>query len=157
MSFRTKALGGIAAAGIAGSAAFIAPWEGLETKPYQDMGGVMTVCYGETNVDMREYSEAECEAMLRESVAGYYNHVSESVTYDVPLSTRIAFTSFAYNVGLGAFDRSTLLKKANSGDLWGACVELERWSYVGRMWVRGLSNRRKMEKELCLIDLKEGL
>ncbi len=154
MSFRTKTLTGITAAGIAGSAAFIAPWEGLKTTPYSDLGGVATVCFGETNVEMREYTEAECKAMLQESVAGYYNHVDVSVTYDVPLSTQIAFTSFAYNVGLGAFDSSTLLKKANRGDVLGACNELERWSYVGRMWIKGLNNRRKAEYALCVADLE---
>lgn len=144
----------VGSVGVIGSAGFIGYWEGLETKPYRDVGGVWTVCYGETAVEMREYTKAECEEMLKERVAEFYAAVNTRVTYDLPLSTQIAFTSFAYNVGVKAFERSTLLKLANKGDLIGACNQLERWSYVGRMWVRGLNNRRKAEHALCVADLK---
>ena len=67
---------------------------------------------------------------------------------------RAAITSFTYNVGAEAFKRSTMLKKINKGDLWDACQELDRWAYVGRMWVRGLANRRAKEKELCVAEIK---
>lgn len=144
------------ASGVLMATAVVAPWEGLETKPYFDIVGVRTVCYGETQVEMREYTPAECEAMLRERVAEFYTVVDTSVTYDVPLSMKAAMTSFAYNVGADAFKTSTMVKKANRGDLYGACQELDRWVYASRMWVRGLAERRKVEKALCLADVKEG-
>lgn len=154
MNFRNAGLV-VGSVGVIGSAGFIGYWEGMETSPYKDIGGVWTVCYGETNVQMREYTKEECQEMLQERVAEFYHAVDVKVSYDIPLSTQIAFTSFAYNVGLGAFGNSTLLRKANSGDLVGACDQLEHWSYVGKMFVRGLNNRRKAEYALCISDLEK--
>ncbi|WP_406704873.1 glycoside hydrolase family protein, partial [Sodalis sp.] len=63
---------------------------------------------------------------------------------------KAALASFVYNVGGGAFSRSTLLKKLNTGDIPGACDEIRRWVYVdGRVW-KGLVSRRNVERELCL-------
>ena len=154
MSFRSKALIGSTVA-VAIATPFVADWEGLSTKPYKDPVGIWTVCYGETNVEMREYTKAECDAMLNERVTEFYNDVVAKITYDeVPATMQAAITSYAYNVGIGAYSNSTLLKKINRGDLIGACYELDRWVYAGGMWLRGLANRRAVEKELCLLDLK---
>ncbi|MFH4317138.1 lysozyme, partial [Acinetobacter baumannii] len=70
----------------------------------------------------------------------------------VSLSDRqvAALTSFAYNVGLGAFARSTLLKKLNAGDVRGAADEFLRWTRVGNRTVRGLVARRRAERDLFL-------
>ena len=51
--------------------AIIAPWEGKSNDPYVDMVGVTTVCYGETRVDMRRYSDRECTAMLSDAVGEF--------------------------------------------------------------------------------------
>lgn len=158
MSLRTKALG-IGAAGTIAVAAiatpFIGGWEGLETKPYYDIGGVLTVCYGETeDVEHREYTKEQCEYMLQERVEGFHKQVMGRIDKDIPITMQAAVTSFAYNVGIDAFGRSTLLKKINRGDLYGACQELDRWVYVGRTYVQGLANRRESEKRLCVAELQ---
>ncbi|EKN6093795.1 TPA: glycoside hydrolase family protein, partial [Yersinia enterocolitica] len=49
---------------------------------------------------------------------------------------------------------STLLKKLNNNDLIGACNELQRWVYAGGKRWKGLVSRREIERELCLIVLK---
>ncbi len=67
--------------------------------------------------------------------------------------TRAALGSFTYNVGVGAFNSSTLLRKAKSGDLIGACNELTRWVYAGGRKLKGLVIRREAERELCLSGL----
>lgn len=161
MSFRTKALGFGAAATIAVGAIatpFIGDWEGLETKPYYDIGGVLTVCYGETeNIENRTYTEQQCKQMLQNRVSEFHSKVMAKIDGDLPITMQAAVTSFAYNVGLGAFERSTLLKKINRGDLSGACQELDRWVYVGRTYVRGLANRRAAEKRLCLAELPKDI
>lgn len=152
-SMKKKALG-VACAVTIIAAPFIGGWEGLRTTPYVDIGGVLTVCYGETKgVEDREYSVDECENMLQKRTVEFHVQVMDRIDNDIPTSMQAAVTSFAYNVGIGAFERSTLLRKINQGDLRGACQELDRWVYVGRTYVRGLANRRKAEKELCLREL----
>lgn len=48
---------------------------------------------------------------------------------DIPDTMRAAMYSFTYNAGTGAFRKSTMLKKINGGDLYGACDELWKWTY----------------------------
>ncbi len=64
-----------------------------------------------------------------------------------------ALASFIYNVGCGAFRRSTLLRKLNSRDYVGAANEFLRWVYYtdnsGRkVKSEGLVRRRAAEKSL---------
>lgn len=148
-------LGGVTAASIAIATPVIQTWEGIETTPYQDIGGVWTVCYGETqNIDLsREYTKQECDDMLAKRVPEYYNSAMKHVTYDIPITMRASITSFVYNIGEGNFKNSTMLRKINQGKLWEACDELDRWVYAARMYVRGLANRRKHEKRLCIAEL----
>lgn len=66
MAVNKKAVtGGVAAAALTLAVPLIAKWEGKRNDPYRDIVGVKTVCYGETRVPMRPYSDAECTAMLR--------------------------------------------------------------------------------------------
>ena len=53
----------------------------------------------------------------------------------------------------GAFSRSSMLRKLNSGDIAGACEEMKRWTFAGgRQW-QGLINRREAESEVCRATL----
>ena len=61
-----------------------------------------------------------------------------------------AWVSFTYNVGEGAFCRSTAAKKLNAGDYEGACNEMLRWNQVQGRVVRGLTIRREAERNQCL-------
>ena len=155
MSLKTKSLQIAAAASIAIATPLIATWEGLETQAYKDIGGVWTVCYGETEKIQigKIYSKEECDELLRARVPDYYTSAMRHVSRDIPITMRAAITSFVYNIGEGNWKKSTMLKKVNKGDLKGACEELDRWVYVARMYVRGLYNRRQREKQLCLAEL----
>lgn len=135
----------------------IARLEGTSLTPYQDIGGVWTVCQGLTNVEMTTYTSEQCEAMLKREVADFWQfsmrQIPNDIQAEVPITMQAAITSFTYNVGPEAFRKSTMLKKINKKDFWGACKELDRWVYVGRMWVKGLANRREAEKRLCVAEL----
>jgi lysozyme len=65
-----------------------------------------------------------------------------------------AWVSFTYNVGSNAFCKSTAAKKLNAGDYTGACNEMLRWNQVQGRVVRGLTNRRAAEREMCLKGVK---
>ena len=63
---------------------------------------------------------------------------------------KIALLSFIYNVGVGAFERSTLLKKINYRDFDGAAREFEKWVFSKGKKLNGLVKRRKAEMEMFL-------
>lgn len=155
-AIRRRSIGLIAAVSIGASAAFVAPWEGLRTRAYQDIVGVWTVCFGETKGVRRgdEYTAAECDAMLRSELREYAVELGRCLVVPVPEGVAVAFLSWSYNVGSSAACKSTLVRKANAGDLRGACDELLRWNRAGGKVVRGLSNRRQAERALCLNSLR---
>ena len=155
---RKRVVGAIAGSGIALTAAvsFIGQWEGLRTEAYRDVVGIWTVCYGETKgVSAGDrYSKADCDAMLAREILAYEAHLDRCLIAPVPVGMKIALVSWTYNVGAGAACRSTLVRKANAGDLAGACNELPRWNRAdGRVW-RGLTNRRLSERAMCHAALK---
>jgi lysozyme len=63
-----------------------------------------------------------------------------------------ALVSFVYNVGVGAFERSTLLRLINQGKYAAASEQFLRWNKItvnGNVSEDpGLSNRRSSEKAL---------
>ncbi len=157
---RTRSMGIIAAGGIALASAvsFVGQWEGLRMEAYRDIVGVWTVCYGETKgvAPGDSHSKAECDAMLAREIIAYEAALDRCLTADVPLGMKVALVSWTYNVGAGAACRSTLVRKANAGDLVGACNELPRWNRAGGRVITGLSNRRMSERAMCLRSLKDA-
>ena len=133
---------------------FVAGWEGRRNDPYTDLAGYRTVCYGETRVEMRRYSDAECLAMLNKAVEEFANQVLQCTPILAYHPYQLAAaSSLAYNIGIGAYCRSTAAKLFNSGDLRSGCNQFARWRKAGGVVVQGLVNRRKAEMELCLQGL----
>ena len=134
---------------------FVAGEEGLRTEAYLDSVGVPTICYGETtNVRMGDVkTKDECNALFYVRLGYFAMAVDYAVEPDLSPQAHAAFTSLAYNVGLGAFKKSTLLKKANNNDMRGACEQLLRWNRAGGIVLKGLTKRRERERELCLSGL----
>jgi lysozyme len=128
-------------------------WEGTKYTPYYDIVGVLTVCNGYTGPDIvpgRVYGKDECDSLLRKEVTEHGLGVLRCTKVPLNQNQYDAFASFAYNVGVGAYCRSTLVKKLNAGDYQGACDELLRWNKAGGKEVRGLTRRRVAERELCM-------
>ena len=135
----------------------VGKWEGLRLTAYQDIVGVWTVCYGETKgVRVGDtYSQIECDAMLAREIIDYRDRLRPSFTADtiamrLPVMRDVAFTSTAYNVGVGAFGGSTAVKRLNAGNIEGACEALTWWNKAGGRVVRGLVNRRAEEQAMCM-------
>jgi GH24 family phage-related lysozyme (muramidase) len=150
-----RALGGALVALVLAASPFVAGWEGLRTQAYQDVIGVWTVCYGETKGVERgdAYSTDECKAMLERELRGYAVELGKCLKAPLPEGAAVAFLSWSYNVGTGAACKSTAVRKANAGDLFGACDELLRWTRAGGRVVPGLVNRRTAEHGLCTRSL----
>ena len=104
----------------------------LDGKPIE-LGDKWTRAYGDQKFakDLEKFSTAVIEA-TGPSTQGQID----------------AMVSFAYNVGIGAFKSSTLLKKHKAGDLKGAAVEFGRWVYNDGKVMNGLVRRRDAERRL---------
>jgi lysozyme len=128
-------------------------FEGVRYTPYYDVGGVLTVCYGHTGTDIilsKTYTHSECELMLENDLKPFANSVRNTVNVPMNKYQEAALISFSYNVGINAFEKSSVLRLLNAGDYKAACDGLKKWVYVkGKVW-KGLINRRQLEREVCL-------
>lgn len=134
--------------------ALIKRWEGLRLDAYQDVGGIWTIGYGSTNgvAPGMKITKAEADRRLKADLADAETAVEGLVKQELTENQFGALVSFVFNVGVGAFRSSTLLRKLNAGDFAAVPVELVRWNKArvnGRMVpVEGLSNRRAAEAGL---------
>jgi lysozyme len=151
---------GAAVAAIAIS--LISTEEGLRNYAYRDPVGIPTICFGETrNVHMGDFKTTDqCRAMLGVRLGDYSSGMDRCLKVATSDKTYAALLSFTYNVGVGAFCGSTLLKRANAGDLRGACDGLLAWNKARVAGVLvplpGLTRRRQDERALCLEGLSNG-
>ena len=139
----------------AGAAALAVPlvmlYEGTVLRSYRDPIGIITACVGHTGPELRmgqKYTRQQCEDML---YGDLLKHTAALDCIKQPMADeqKAAFLSFAFNVGNKAFCDSTLARKANAGDMPGACAELSRWTRAGGRELPGLVKRRAAERELC--------
>lgn len=151
MSVKTKLIAKIGAVAAASAVSLVAYFEGYVPTVYRDPIGRLAVCYGHDDQTLKPgttYTRAQCEMMLVDDLA---KHAEALNCIKSPMTDgqKAAFVSFAYNVGVQGFCGSTLVRKANAGDMAGACAELSRWVMAGGKKLPGLVNRRAAERELC--------
>ena len=150
--FKTAA-GALGALGLVVTA-FIGGWEGKRNVAYQDIVGVWTVCYGETRGVERgdRFTDAQCLEMLGNGVVEFEQGVRACLKAPdaIPDKPYAMMVSLAYNIGTGAFCGSTVARRANAGDIRGACEAFTMWVKAGGRTVPGLVNRRNAEKAICL-------
>jgi lysozyme len=134
--------------------ALVGTWEGKRNDPYKDIVGVWTVCYGETRVAMRRYTNAECEDMLANGITDFAEPV---LRRNPELAGRphqlAAATSLAYNIGAANYRRSTTARLFSARQWRGACDAILRWNRAGGRVINGLTRRREAERKLCLTGL----
>lgn len=142
---------GVAAASVLVPA--VASFEGKRNDPYFDSVNVLTVCFGETRVAMRRYSDAECNQMLAAGLAGFSGAVLACVPglKEKPHALA-ASASLAYNIGPAGFCRSTAARRFRAGDIAGGCDAFLMWRFAGGREIRGLKRRRAAERAICLRD-----
>lgn len=146
---------------VAGSLAIglVGGFEGLRTRAYPDRlaNGIPTVCFGETRgVKLGdEYTVDECRVMLGDALIEFEAGMRRCLVRpdSVPDKPYVAFLSLSYNIGTGAFCKSTVAKRINVGDIRGACDAILAWNKAGGKVVQGLVRRRAEERRICL----EGL
>ncbi len=131
---------------------FIKEREGFRSNAYQDEAGVWTIGYGHIKGVKQGMTITEPEALelFHKEVKQFANGVRTLVEVPVDQNQFDALVSFAYNVGLNAFRKSTLLDRLNAGKYHAASRQFERWVYAGGKKSRGLEKRRQLEKEMFL-------
>lgn len=151
MSPKQKLAAKVGAAVVALAVPMITFYEGTVLSGYRDPIGIVTACTGHTETAQlgRVYGREECEELLYRDVLKHADDLA-CVTVDLPPQPAAAFLSFTFNVGRAKFCGSTLVRKANAGDLAGACAELLRWTYAGGKQLPGLVKRRRAEHDLCM-------
>ena len=145
------------------TAAIVAPFvSGWETggKPqlvaYRDIVGVWTICGGETKDVKPGMVETPAGCAARDEAA-LIRH-AEPVLACTPIlrgppNQLSAAISLAYNIGTGAYCRSTVDRRFDAGDWRGACEAFLMWNKAGGKVVNGLDRRRRAERALCLKEL----
>lgn len=135
-------------------AVMIQNYEGLSTTPYKDAVGVSTVCWGSTeNVVMgKVVSYEECVRRFVNDVAAAEQAVRDYVKVPVTQRQFDSLVSFTFNLGVGNFSRSTLLKLVNARECYGAAKEFLKWNKAGGRVLPGLTKRRIEESRTFLED-----
>lgn len=132
----------------------IKSFEGLSLKAYPDPatgGEPVTIGYGHTGgVKLGAvWTQAQADNALADDVSHFADGVS-SLIGSVPTTQGQfdAMVAFSYNVGLGNFGSSTLLKKHKAGDYAGAVAEFGKWVNAAGKVMAGLTRRRAAEAAL---------
>lgn len=135
-------------------------WEGCRLKAYRCEAGVLTIGYGHTGDDVVEglkISDAQADALLMQDVAYVEAGVLKALA-DTKVSQGQfdALVCFAFNVGLGALSRSSLLKLTKAALRKAAAEEFAKWAKVRNpkskelVLSKGLASRRADERALYL-------
>ncbi len=133
--------------------ALIVGFEGTRYKPYRDVVGVLTVCEGITGAGViagKTYSRAECDALLKARILIAGQGVLSCVKVPLNQNQYNAFTDLAYNIGTGAFCKSSIVSQLNQRNYVEACNRILLYNKAGGKVVQGLVKRREVERKLCL-------
>lgn len=145
-------------AGVAMAVSVLVGVEGLSTKPYQDTGGVWTICYGETQGITSKTPTAtkeKCFGMLNTEAAAVADAITPFLPTILNSNQLAALISFCYNVGVQACKNSTLFLYINEGKMELVPAQFARWKFVDgkdctvkKNNCYGLVERRKAELTL---------
>lgn len=135
----------------------IKQFEGFRASPYLDSVGVCTIGYGSTTengiaITMAHppITEQQASNLLMQYVLKSTPAINSLLTHQITQNQFDAITSFVYNLGIGNFGSSTLLKKLNAWDILGSADEFLKWNRAGAQVLAGLTNRRTQERALFL-------
>ena len=125
-------------------------FEGLRTAAYKCPAGVWTIGYGHTQTAKpgMVITPLEAEELLKKDLFVYEQAVRQYVKVPLSQNQFDALVSFTFNVGMGAFKSSTLLRLLNQGDSYQAGFQFMRWTMANGKRLPGLVRRREAEQVL---------
>lgn len=133
-------------------------FEGFRAKAYKCPAGVWTIGYGTTASagvgvtpkDGMTITKSDAEAYLQAALDKFADQIAPSITAPTNSNEFGAFVSLAYNIGPGAFKKSSALRLFNAGDKDGAAKAILMWNKAGGKVLKGLTRRREAERKLFL-------
>lgn len=128
----------------------IKSFESLKLKAYVCPAGKLTIGWGHTKgvYKGQEITLEQAEAFLLDDLQDAQRAVSGLVKVPLTDNEYAALVSFTFNVGVGQFRNSTLLKLLNKNMHDAIPAQLMRWNKVNGQEMGGLSRRRKAEVNL---------
>lgn len=132
----------------------IKSFEGLSLEKYRDAVGKWTIGYGHLILPNENFPQAlskvEAEDLLRADLGTTERGIHRLVTVDLNQNQFDALVAFAFNVGLGNLQNSTLLRLLNQGQYQEAADQFPRWNKAGGKILAGLTRRRDAERALFM-------
>lgn len=139
---------------------FIKQFEGYSEKAYPDPatgGDPWTIGYGTTKYPSGEkvakgdtITPNHAEYCLRSDVAKFESGVSSLLKSPTTQPQFDAMVSLAYNIGLGNFGKSTLLRKHNEKCYSCAAGQFPAWNRAAGKVMNGLTRRRNAERDVYM-------
>ena len=126
-------------------------FEGVRLKAYKCPAGVWTIGIGATNPPVNatdEITKEEAFKRLDRDLVQYEDGVRKLVKVGLTQGQFDALVDFAYNAGVGALAKSTLLKKVNAEKFDEVPAEFMKWTKGGGKELPGLVRRRRAEVKL---------
>jgi lysozyme len=137
--------------------------EGVRNQAYLDSAGVWTIGVGHTAARGAPIprkgmviSDEEVEATLDRDLDHFEEKVNEVVKVPLNQNQFDALVSLCFNIGEGAFSKSTLVRRLNAGKYQEAADQFLVWNKAGGRKVQGLVNRRIKERALFLKPVGAG-
>jgi lysozyme len=122
--------------------------EGFRTKAYKDSVGVWTIGVGHTSAAGEPHvtpglviTKAEVDEILSRDLGQYEEAVRSAVRVPLSQGQFDALVSFCFNVGVGGFRKSTVVKRLNAGNYKGAADALLMWNKPPEIMGRRRSER----------------
>lgn len=138
----------------------IKEFEGCRLKAYPDPatgGEPWTIGYGLTTAagiikvtPGLRITQEQADAYLVQSLVKYEEAVSKALKKAPTANQFAAMVSLCFNIGPGAFARSSVVRKFNAGDTAGAANSFLLWNKAAGKVMAGLTRRREAEKKLFL-------
>lgn len=135
----------------------IKSFEGCRLDVYKDQAGWLTVGWGHRVLSVEPYklnkkiTQEQADALLAKDYERVAKGVNSLIHVNLNPHQTAALTSLAFNIGLGAFERSTLLNLLNTSRFQAAADEFLRWEMVGVVRNRILELRREQERALFVL------
>ncbi len=123
-------------------------FEGCRLAAYPDTGGVWTIGYGHTHgvIEGMTCTLEQAEAWLKADIQAAADAVNRLVQISLKQPEFDALVDFVFNLGAGAFARSTMLKDINAGNLAAAAMQFPLWDRDAGRVLAGLLHRRLAEE-----------